>query len=53
MFVIKNRQKIHCYGQIARGGGGGNSHILGFGMCHFLKVLFQLENKFLGLFCSL
>ena len=34
-------------------GGGGNSHRLGHGMCHFLRVLFQLENKFLGLFYSL
>ena len=29
----------------------GNSNILGYGMCHFMRVLFQLENKFLGLFC--
>ena len=35
------------------GGGGGNSHILGYGMCHLLRVLFWLENIFLGLFCSL
>ena len=32
---------------------GGNSHRLGYGMCHFLRVLFWLENKFLGLFYSL
>ena len=32
---------------------GGNSHRLGYGMCHFLRVLFQLKNKFLGLFYSL
>ena len=31
-------------------GGGGNSHRLGYGMCHFLRVLFWMENKFLGLF---
>ena len=35
------------------GGGDGNSHILGYRMCHFLRVLLWLENKFLGLFCSL
>ena len=35
------------------GGGGGNSHWLGHGVCHFLRVLFWLENKFLGLFYSL
>ena len=35
------------------GGGGGNFHRLGYGMCHFLRVLFQLKNKFLGLFYSL
>ena len=29
---------------------GDNSHRLGYGMCHFLRVLFWLENKFLGLF---
>ena len=29
-------------------GGGGNSHRLGYGMCHFSRVLFQLENRFLG-----
>ena len=28
--------------------GGGNSHRLGYEMCHFSRVLFQLENKFLG-----
>ena len=27
-------------------GGGGNSHRLGYGMCHFLRVLFQMENNF-------
>ena len=32
---------------------GDNSHRLGYGMCHFLRVHFQLENKFLGLFYSL
>ena len=34
------------------GGGGGNSHRLGYGMYHFLRVLFWLKNKFLGLFYS-
>ena len=34
-------------------GGGGNFHRLGYGMCHFLGVLFWLKNKFLGLFYSL
>ena len=34
-------------------GGGGNSHRLGYGMCHLFRVLFWLENKFLGLFYSL
>ena len=29
-----------------------NSHRLGYGMCHFLRVLFRLKNKFLGLFYS-
>ena len=29
-----------------------NSHKLGYGMCHFLRVLFWLKNKFLGLFYS-
>ena len=33
-------------------GGGGNSNRLGYGMCHFLRVLFGLKNKFLGLFYS-
>ena len=32
---------------------GDNSHRLGYGMCHFLRVLFWLKNKFLGLFYSL
>ena len=32
---------------------GGNSQRLGYGMCHFLRVLFLLENKFLGLFYGL
>ena len=31
---------------------GDNSHRLGYGMCHFLRVLFWLKNKFLGLFYS-
>ena len=31
---------------------GGNSHRLGYGMCHFLRVLFWLKNKDLGLFYS-
>ena len=31
---------------------GDNSHKLGYGMCHYLRVLFWLKNKFLGLFCS-
>ena len=35
------------------GGEGGNTHIAGYGMCHFLRVLSGLENNFLGLFCSL
>ena len=35
-----------------RSGGGDNSHRLGYGMCHFLRVLFWLKNKFLGLFYS-
>ena len=41
--------------KLGRGGGGGgdNSHRLGYGMCHFLRVLFWLENIFLGLFYSL
>ena len=44
-------------------GGGGNSHILGYGMCHFLGyfsgwkinfwVYFVACNKFLGQFFSL
>ena len=34
-------------------GGGGNFHRLGYGMCHFFRVLFWLKNKFLGLFYSL
>ena len=34
-------------------GGGGNSHRLEYGICHYLRVLFRLENKFLGLFYSL
>ena len=33
-------------------GGGGNSHILGYWMCHFLRVLFGWK-KFWALFCSL
>ena len=31
---------------------GNNSHRLGYGMCHLLRVLFGLKNKFLGLFYS-
>ena len=31
---------------------GDNSHRLGYGMCHFFRVLFRLKNKFLGLFYS-
>ena len=31
---------------------GDNSHRLGYEMCHFLRVLFWLKNKFLGLFYS-
>ena len=31
------------------GGGGGGE----YGMCHSLRVLFRLENKFLGLIFSL
>ena len=31
---------------------GDNSHKLGYGMCHFLRVLFWLKNKFWGLFYS-
>ena len=27
------------------GGGGGNFHRLGYGMCHFLRVLFLLKKK--------
>ena len=33
--------------------GGDNSYRLGYRMCHFLRVLFWLKNKFLGLFYSL
>ena len=44
---------IHFQGLLLNsGGGGGNSHRLGYGMCHFLRVLFWLKNKFLGLFYS-
>ena len=32
---------------------GDNSHRLGYGMCHFLRVLFWLKNKFLGQYFSL
>ena len=32
---------------------GSNFHRLGYEMCHFLRVLFWLKNKFLGLFYSL
>ena len=32
---------------------GDNSHRLGYRMCHFLRVLFWLKNKFFGLFYSL
>ena len=31
---------------------GDNSHRLGYRMCRFLRVLFWLKNKFLGLFYS-
>ena len=31
---------------------GNNSHRLGYGMCHFFRVLFWLKNKFLGLFIA-
>ena len=45
------------YSYITWGGGGGgrrgNSHRLGYGMCHFLRVLSRLKNKFLGLFYGL
>ena len=34
-------------------GGGGDFHVLRYGMCHFLRVLFQQEDQFLGLFHSL
>ena len=31
---------------------GHDSHRLGYGMCHFFRVLFWLKNKFLSLFYS-
>ena len=52
-FEKTSNAKTFCLSVDNTSGGGGNSHILGYGMCHFLRVLFWLENKFLGLFCSL
>ena len=47
------KRLIHMHPALRGGGGGGNFHRLGYGMCHFLRVLFWLKNKFLGLFYSL
>ena len=57
--ICKYWFKFTCHGYCrqgvfqARGGGGGNFHRLGYRMCHFLRVLSWLKNKFLGLFYSL
>ena len=51
-FLINHNMKYDLIQLDQRGAQGDNSHRLGYGMCHFFRVLFWLKNKFLGLFYS-